>query len=94
MTWALGSLCQLYRLPFSPDLLQQQFPPPYDKATLLGAAKALDFKIGEKAVNALELSRRMKGWISSGCGGKRHRIGGKKSWGRVSLKFPWRRTGV
>ena len=56
LAWALGSLCQLYRLPFSPELLQQQFPPPYDKTTLLAAAKALDFKIGEKTVNALELT--------------------------------------
>jgi len=56
ITWALGSLCQLYRLPFSPDLLQQQFPPPYGKTTLLAAARALDFKIGEKTVNAPELA--------------------------------------
>jgi subfamily B ATP-binding cassette protein HlyB/CyaB len=56
LTWALGSLCQLYRLPFSPELLQQQFPPPYGKTTLLAAAKALDFKIGEKTVNARELT--------------------------------------
>jgi ATP-binding cassette, subfamily B, bacterial HlyB/CyaB len=40
----------------SPDLLQQQFPPPYDKTTLLAAARALDFKIGEKTVSALELA--------------------------------------
>ena len=38
--------------PFSADLLQQQFPPPYDRTTLLAAAKALDFKIGEKNVKA------------------------------------------
>ncbi len=56
LMWALGSLCQLYRIPFSADLLQQQFPPPYDKTTLLSAAKALDFKIGEKAVTARELT--------------------------------------
>lgn len=56
LMWAIGSLCQLYRIPFSADLLQQQFPPPYDKTTLLAAAKALDFKIGEKTVNAHELT--------------------------------------
>jgi subfamily B ATP-binding cassette protein HlyB/CyaB len=32
ITWALGSLCQLYQLPFSAGLVQQQFPPPYDRA--------------------------------------------------------------
>jgi len=56
MMWALGSLCQLHRLPFSAELLQQQFPPPYDKTTLLSAAKALDFKIGEKIVSANNLA--------------------------------------
>ena len=54
--WVLGSLCQLYRIPFAPALLQQQFPPPYDRAALLGAAKALDFKVGEKTVSAKELA--------------------------------------
>ena len=54
--WVLGSLCQLYRIPFAPALLQQQFPPPYDRATLLGAAKALDFRVGEKTVSAKELA--------------------------------------
>ncbi len=56
LLWALGSLCQLYRLPFSAELLQQQFPPPYDRATLLSAAKALEFKIGEKTVDPHELA--------------------------------------
>lgn len=54
--WVLGSLCQLYRIPFAPALLQQQFPPPYDRTTILGAAKALDFKVGEKTVSAKELA--------------------------------------
>ncbi|HUX24049.1 MAG TPA: ABC transporter transmembrane domain-containing protein, partial [Burkholderiales bacterium] len=54
--WVLGSLCQLYRIPFAPALLQQQFPPPYDRDTLLGAAKALDFKVGERTVSPKELA--------------------------------------
>ncbi|MBK5105330.1 MAG: hypothetical protein JJE42_13865, partial [Burkholderiales bacterium] len=54
--WVLGSLCQLNRIPFAPALLQQQFPPPYDRAALLGAAKALDFKVGEKTVSATDLA--------------------------------------
>ena len=54
--WVLGSLCQLHRLPFDPALLQQQFPPPYDRAALLNAAQALDFKVGEKLVSAAELA--------------------------------------
>lgn len=35
--WALGSLCQLRRIPFEPALVLQQCPPPYDRAALLGA---------------------------------------------------------
>jgi len=54
--WVLRSLCQLYHIPFSPTLLQQQFPPPYESATILGAAKALEFKVVEKAVSAKELA--------------------------------------
>jgi ATP-binding cassette, subfamily B, bacterial HlyB/CyaB len=54
--WVLGSLCQLYRIPFAPALLQQQFPPPYDRTTILGAAKALEFKVGERTVSAKELA--------------------------------------
>jgi subfamily B ATP-binding cassette protein HlyB/CyaB len=54
--WVLGSLCQLHRVPFDPALLLQQFPPPYDRAAVLGAAKALDFKVGEKAVSGKELT--------------------------------------
>jgi subfamily B ATP-binding cassette protein HlyB/CyaB len=56
MLWALGSLCQLYRIPFSPELLQQEFPPPYSRTTLLSAAKALDFKIAEKTVGVKDLA--------------------------------------
>jgi len=54
--WVLGSLCQLYRIPFATALLQQQFPPPYDRATLLGAAKSLDFRVGEKTVSAKDFA--------------------------------------
>ena len=54
--WVLGSLCQLHRIPFAPALLQQQFPPPYERTTILGAAKALDFRVGERTVSAKELA--------------------------------------
>ena len=53
--WILGSLCQLHRVPFDPALLAQQFPPPYDRAALLAAAKALDFRVGERTVGAKDL---------------------------------------
>src|SRR3954468_24735002 len=38
--WALASLCRLHRIPFEPDLVVKQFPPPYDLATLLRRAGA------------------------------------------------------
>jgi subfamily B ATP-binding cassette protein HlyB/CyaB len=54
--WVLRSVCQLYRIPFSPALAQKQFPPPYEHATILAAAKVLEFKVVEKTVSAKELS--------------------------------------
>ncbi|MGB5081681.1 MAG: peptidase domain-containing ABC transporter [Burkholderiales bacterium] len=53
--WILGSLCQLQRVPFDAALLLQQFPPPYDRAAILSAAKALEFRVGERAIGAREL---------------------------------------
>jgi hypothetical protein len=44
--WLLGSLSQLYRLPFDAGLVAQQFPPPYSLATFYEAARALGFKTG------------------------------------------------
>ena len=36
--WVLRSVCQLFRIPFSPALVQKQFPPPYERATILRQA--------------------------------------------------------
>jgi len=44
--WALASLCRLHRVPFDPELVLKQFPPPYDLATLLRAAQACGLKAG------------------------------------------------
>ena len=44
--WALASLCRLHRVPFDPELVLKQFPPPYDLATLLRAAEACGLKAG------------------------------------------------
>ena len=33
LLWLLGSLCSLYRIPFDPKLIEQEFPPPHDLAT-------------------------------------------------------------
>ena len=47
MLWLIGSLSRVFRLPFDPQLIRQQFPPPYSRTALLNALQALDFKVGE-----------------------------------------------
>jgi len=47
LLWLLGSLCNLYRVPFNPQLIEQEFPPPYSLATFHEAAQALGFKTGQ-----------------------------------------------
>ncbi len=44
--WLLGSLSTLYRIPFDPKLVEQEFPPPHDLNTFHEAARALGFKTG------------------------------------------------
>lgn len=43
--WLLGCLCQFHRIPFDPDLVEQQFPPPHSAVSLQAAAKALGFEL-------------------------------------------------
>jgi subfamily B ATP-binding cassette protein HlyB/CyaB len=47
MLWVLGSLCQLYRIPFESKLILQRFAPPYTLGTLCEAAQALGLTVGE-----------------------------------------------
>jgi subfamily B ATP-binding cassette protein HlyB/CyaB len=42
--WLLGSLCNLHRSPFDARLVAQDYPPPYDLATLIDAARSLGFQ--------------------------------------------------
>jgi subfamily B ATP-binding cassette protein HlyB/CyaB len=44
LAWALGSLCQLHRIPFDRQLLLSQLAPPYSLRSLLEGATALGFK--------------------------------------------------
>ena len=44
MLWLLGSLANLYRLPFEAALIAQQFPPPLTRAGFHEAARALGLK--------------------------------------------------
>lgn len=53
--WSLGSICALRRIPFDPQLLMRQFPPPYGEDALIRAARALGFRIGRRALAATSL---------------------------------------
>ncbi|GAB3471553.1 peptidase domain-containing ABC transporter [Polaromonas eurypsychrophila] len=48
--WALQTLCAVHRRPFDAQLLLQQFPPPYDEAALVRAARGLGFKTQLRAI--------------------------------------------
>jgi subfamily B ATP-binding cassette protein HlyB/CyaB len=54
--WALGSLCQLNRIPFDRSLLLSQLPPPYDWSSLVQAATALGFRceLSERSADTAE----------------------------------------
>jgi subfamily B ATP-binding cassette protein HlyB/CyaB len=53
--WGLQGICQLQRIPFTPHLVQQQFPPPYSLTSLQQAATALGLKSGLRDALAAEL---------------------------------------
>ncbi len=55
--WSLGSLCRLHRVPFDPELVLRQFPPPHDLATLLRAARACGLKAGLAGARGEALDR-------------------------------------
>lgn len=48
--WVVAALMRTHHLPFESSLLLQQFPPPYDRGTLVEAARAYDFKAGYATV--------------------------------------------
>jgi subfamily B ATP-binding cassette protein HlyB/CyaB len=45
--WLLGSLSQLYRIPFDPRLILQRFTPPYSLVTVCEAADAIGLQLGK-----------------------------------------------
>lgn len=55
MLWLIGSLSRIFRIPFDPQLIRQQFPPPYSRTSLLNALQALEFKVGERNLDAKTL---------------------------------------
>ncbi len=53
--WALGSFCALNRIPFAPELVLKEFPPPYTTDSVVQAVRTLGFKIREMACDAPSL---------------------------------------
>ncbi len=51
--WVLGSLCQLHRIPFDPQLVLRQFPPPHSRQKLVEALNALGLRAGESGTALL-----------------------------------------
>ena len=47
LLWILGSMCQLFRVPFDARLVLQHYPPPYALGSLYEAAQALGFHLRE-----------------------------------------------
>ena len=43
--WAIGTTCQLHRLPFDAELLLKRVPPPYDTASLQHTLQECGFKV-------------------------------------------------
>src|SRR5436853_6904688 len=54
--WGLAAICQLHRRPFAPNLVLQQFPPPYNASSLQAAASALNLRRGLHTMSARELA--------------------------------------
>ena len=48
--WMLGSLCQIFRVPFDARLILQNYPPPYSLGSLWEAAQALGFHLREQGL--------------------------------------------
>jgi subfamily B ATP-binding cassette protein HlyB/CyaB len=51
LLWMLGSMCQLFRVPFDARLILQHYPPPYTVGSLCDAAQALGFRLREQALS-------------------------------------------
>ena len=55
--WGLQTLCAIHRRQFDTGLLLQQFPPPYDDAALIHAARGLGFRSQLRQVKPADLSQ-------------------------------------
>ncbi|HTS54140.1 MAG TPA: peptidase domain-containing ABC transporter, partial [Burkholderiales bacterium] len=51
LLWMLGSMCQLFRVPFDAGLILQHYPPPYTVGSLCDAAQALGLRLREQTLS-------------------------------------------
>lgn len=56
MLWLIGSLSRIFHIPFDPQLIRQQCPPPYSRIALLNTLQTLEFKVGERNLDAQNLA--------------------------------------
>jgi subfamily B ATP-binding cassette protein HlyB/CyaB len=56
LVWLAGAACQLFRLPYDPHLLLQQFPPPHVRTSLLQALQILGFRAAFKPLTLQALA--------------------------------------
>lgn len=56
MLWVIGSLSKVFRIPFDPQLVLQQFPPPYSRTALLNILQNLDFKVGTMELDSKSIA--------------------------------------
>jgi subfamily B ATP-binding cassette protein HlyB/CyaB len=54
--WGLQGICQLHRIPFAPELVLQQYPPPHSFNCLQRAANALGLRSGVRDAGAADLA--------------------------------------
>lgn len=57
LTWALGSICALHRLPFAAELLGRECPPPCTRSMLVSAGRALGLRVQAIGLTPLAVER-------------------------------------
>lgn len=55
--WGLGGICQTQRIPFAPELVLRQIPPPYNLLSLQRAAQGLGINSSFRAVALADVGK-------------------------------------
>ena len=64
LLWALGGLCQVHKIPFAPNLVLSQLPPPYSLLSLQQAAHSLGMKSDMREAAPREFSKLPLPWLA------------------------------